>query len=338
MLLSICIPTLDRQEHLDNCLNSILISSKNTSHLKFEVCISDNGSDYDVQKLISKYDKNLNIKFKKNSKNLGFSLNAIQSVSMASGEFVWLIGNDDLLLPCTLSILKNLLVTNTDVEFFFINSYFLNSQELKKHSSPINTEKIELKNLRSISSLKKDKSGNFWDVIDPKVSWDFLIGIFLSVFKRDKWIQNLDVLNQKEIEDVSTWSNFDNTCTHPKVLSSAFKNSKAYICSKPLSINLVGEREWFSLYNFIEIVRIPELLDYYRSLGMPLLKFLYCKNFALRNFSNYFFKIIIGGNKTGLNYVNFKRHFLCNLYFPNVYLSVFYFLIRYVKKIIFLKK
>ena len=87
MLLSICIPTLDRQEHLDNCLNSILISSKNTSNLKFEVCISDNGSDYDVQKLISKYDKNLNIKFKK-FQNLGFSLNAIQSVSMASGEFV----------------------------------------------------------------------------------------------------------------------------------------------------------------------------------------------------------------------------------------------------------
>ena len=53
MLLSICIPTLDRQEHLDNCLNSILISSKNTSNLKFEVCISDNGSDYDVQKQLA---------------------------------------------------------------------------------------------------------------------------------------------------------------------------------------------------------------------------------------------------------------------------------------------
>ena len=53
---------------------------------------------------------NLNIKFKKFQKSR-FFLNAIQSVSMASGEFVWLIGNDDLLLPCTLSILKNLLVT-----------------------------------------------------------------------------------------------------------------------------------------------------------------------------------------------------------------------------------
>ena len=60
----------------------------------------------------------------------------------------------------------------------------------------------------------------------------------------------------KEIEDVSTWSILIILCTHPKVLSSAFKNSKAYICSKQLSINLVGEREWFSLYNFIEIVRI----------------------------------------------------------------------------------
>ena len=85
---------------------------------------------------------------------------------------------------------------------------------------------------------------------------------------------------------------------------------------------------------FIEIVRIPELLEYYRSQGMPFLQYLYCKNFSLRNFFNYFIKIIIGGNKSGLKYVNFKKHFLLNLLYPYVYLSIIFYLIRKLKNII----
>ena len=119
-------------------------------------------------------------------------------------------------------------------------------------------------------------------MIDPKVSLGFLIGIFLSVFKREQWLKYLNVLDTKPIEDTKLWSNFDNTCTHPKILASAFKNSNAYICTEPLSINLIGERVWYSLYEFIEIVRIPELLDFYRSIGMPFKKYLICKNFALK--------------------------------------------------------
>ena len=49
---------------------------------------------------------------------------------------------------------------------------------------------------------------------------------------------------------------------------SAFKNSKSFICAKPLSINLSGVREWSRLYPFIEIVRLPEALDFYRSQGL----------------------------------------------------------------------
>ena len=338
MLLSICIPTFNRKKNLEDCLNSILISSNNVKNFNFEVCISDNCSDDDINSVIKNFKDKINLKFSKNEKNLGFSLNAIKSISMASGDFVWLIGNDDLLLPLSLQKLKELIAKNSEAEFFFVNSFFYNAKKLDDFPSPIDTNEIDLKNLKSICNLKKDKTGNFWDVIDPKVSWDFLIGIFLSVFKREKWLQKLYVLNDDDLKDINPWSNFDNTCTHPKVLSAAFNNSKAYICTEPLSINLVGEREWFDLYEFIEIVRIPELLDHYRSQGMPLIKYLYCKNFALRNFTNYFIKIFIGGKKRGLNYVNFKNNFLKNLYFPNVYLSPFYYLLRHLKKIIAQKK
>ena len=67
-----------------------------------------------------------------------------------------------------------------------------------------------------------------------------------------------------------------------------FNKSNCYICSEPLSVNIIGYREWTNLYDFVEIVRIPELLDYYRSMGMGLSKYLYCKNYALRNFFKFF--------------------------------------------------
>ena len=334
MMFSICIPTFNREQHLNNCLNSILLASKNVKDFEFEVCVSDNNSNYDIEDIIQKYKSSINIKFNKNKKNLGFSLNAIKSVNMASGKFAWLIGNDDLILPHTLLKIKNLIFKNPEVEYFFLNSYFLNSKYLEKYSSPTDVRKLDLKNLKSICSLKEDRKGIFWDVIDPKVSWDFLIGIFLSVFKREQWLKHLNVLDTKQIEDTKLWSNFDNTCTHPKILASAFKNSNAYICTEPLSINLIGEREWYSLYEFVEIVRIPELLDFYRSIGMPFKKYLICKNFALRNFANYLAKILIGGKKRGLHYLDLKKNIILNLYFPNVYLSSFYFLSRFFKKIL----
>ena len=45
---------------------------------------------------------------------------------MSSGKFVWMIGNDDLLLPNSLSeIKKKLFKKNPEVEYFFINSFHL---------------------------------------------------------------------------------------------------------------------------------------------------------------------------------------------------------------------
>ena len=49
--LSICIPTYNRPDELINCLNSIYIAHKNFNKFNFEICISDNGSNYNILKL-----------------------------------------------------------------------------------------------------------------------------------------------------------------------------------------------------------------------------------------------------------------------------------------------
>ena len=337
MLLSICIPTYNRTKQLDNCLNSIFISSKNVHDFKFEICVSDNNSKQNTEEIIKKYNDKMKIKFNKNISNLGFALNGIKTVSMAEGKYSWMIGDDDLLLPQTLFKLKEIFEKNYDKDYFFINSYHLNSSYLDKFSSPFDTKNLNYKNMETISKLKIDKTGYFWDVINPKVSWDFLIGIYLSIFDTKKWLRSIDILDQNNIKDKGVWSTFENTCLLPAVIANAFKNSKAYICADPLSINLIGVREWKTMYEFVEIIRIPELLDFYRTQGLGFWKYIYCKNFALRNFSNYLIKIIIGGEKMGIKYLNFKNHILKNLFFPNIYLSPIYFFIRKIPKFLKIK-
>jgi len=337
MILSICIPTYNRINQLDNCLNSILISKKKVGNFDFEVCISDNNSEENTESIIKKYKQELTIKYNKNKENLGFALNGIKTVSMASGEFSWMIGDDDLVLPETLTKLKDVLKKNFDKDYFFINSYHLESSYLKNFSIPFDTKNLNYESMKKISNINSNKQVPFWDIIDPKVSWEFLIGIYLSLFRTKKWLKSTSILNQEKIKDTGVWSNFDNTCLHPMVIANAFKNSQAFICSEPLSVNLIGEREWRTMYEFVEIIRIPELLDFYREQGLSFKKYVYCKNFALRNFSNYIFKIIVGGKKMGRNYLNIKKHILKNLLYPNIYLSLIYFIFRKVFKIFSIK-
>ena len=118
MLLSICIPTYNRLECLINCLNSILISNQQ-KNLDFEICISDNNSNGNVDEIINNFKKKLNINFNKNSENIGHGRNFLKAVSMARGEYVWTLGNDDLILPNTLTKIKTLLDYNRNVDFFF---------------------------------------------------------------------------------------------------------------------------------------------------------------------------------------------------------------------------
>ena len=334
MLLSICIPTFNRSKQLDNCLNSILISGFNNDN--FEVCISDNNSHDDTKFTVDKYKDKLNINYSKNSENIGFARNAINVVNMAKGKYSWILGDDDLILPQTIDKLELILRENKDVNFFFVNSFYLDSKYLYDFTKPFDTKKLNIAKLKRLSSQKRNRLVNYWELIDPKVSWEFLIGIFLTVFKTSEWLKASDRVDKKKLSVEGLWSNFENTCFHPIVNTYAFKDSKAFICSDPLSINIIGFREWKNYYELVEIIRLPELLDFYRNEGFNIAKYFYCKNFALRNFFNYFIKILFVKEIQGKEYISLKKHFFKNLLYPNVYFSIIKFFYRKIK--FFLKK
>ena len=195
MILSICIPTYNRPDDLKNCLNSI--ASQNLKK-NLEVCISDNCSKYRINKIIKKFKNKINIKYKKNKKNLGFAMNVLKVSLMARGKFIWFLGDDDLIAPNSIKYLINLLKKkeNKSIDFFFINSFYLDKSYLEKFKHPFNTSNLP-KSMKTHSPVKHNRIVNFFDLIDHRICFDFLLGFYVNCFKRELWLKNLHVVNKK---------------------------------------------------------------------------------------------------------------------------------------------
>ena len=326
--LSICIPTFNRLRCLKSCLDSILVAKK-YYNFDFEVCISDNNPKGNAKSIVHKYNKDFAINYQCNSSNIGLGKNICESVLMASGEFVWILGNDDMLLPHTFEKLQELL-NKPNIDYFYINSINLNSNLVNLDSGPVDTNQLPL-GLENFSKSTQNFQGKFFELVDQNISFDFMLGMFLSIFKREKWFDSKSVLNDIKLSDTNLYSSFDNTCPHIMIFANAFHNSQIWFQAKPLSINMIGEREWGDLYPFIAAIRIPEVLDEYYKYGLPLFQYLKCKNFALRRFIPYLILMIFSKKYKGLKYIGFKKNIIYSLFFPYVYIYPFYDLFRKIK-------
>jgi glycosyltransferase involved in cell wall biosynthesis len=324
--LSICIPTYNRAPHLNNCLHSIILN-QSRSTIDFEVCVSDNCSTDETEKIVSRAQECIDIQYQKNKRNLGLAGNFLKVVGMAKGEFVWILGDDDLLMPHALEKLDNLIISHSGSDFFYINSYCLASQYIKSFPQPFNTADLP-KKLKTFSSCNYSGEMEFMDLIDPKISFDFLGGMFLSVFRRENWNQNVCILDESAIKDGRTFSHFDNTFPHVKIFSKAFANSKAYFNAEPLSVCLSGVREWAPMSHLVQSVRLVEALQEYRVNGLSFIKYLRCKNSALNRFLPAMVWMLIHRKDSGFAYINPLKLILANCLYPNFYLSTFYYLFR----------
>ena len=283
------------------------------------MCVSDNGSTDETESIVLEAQEKIDIKYVKNSSNLGATKNFLNVVEMADGEFVWLIGDDDLLLPSAVKKLLDLISKHPNVDFFFINSFQLATEYVTAFPQPFDTSNLP-KNMIPCSSWPIRGEMMFMDLVNPKISFDFLGGMFLSVFKRKNWIQNANILNVKAISDLRIYSHFDNTFPHVKIFAKAFANSNAFFNATPLSVSLTGAREWSHMYPLIHSVRLIEALNEYRKNGLPYIRYLKCKNFALNSFIIDFVSMFVHKDR-GYVYINPLKLIIENCLFPNVYLS-----------------
>lgn len=127
-ILSIVIPTFDRKEKLAVCVQSIIDQIVEDVIGKVEIIISDNDSPSDVQDFIrSLYNKHESVSYYLNAINGAGGVQILSAPSRAQGKWMWLFGDDDLLIGDGLSYLINRLEFDNP-SFLTINRCIANDE------------------------------------------------------------------------------------------------------------------------------------------------------------------------------------------------------------------
>jgi abequosyltransferase len=126
-LLTIAIPTWNRAEYLDLCLKRVNedINSLSEGRRKLvKVYVSNNASTDDTEEVILKYLKVATVEFEvvKNSENIGGERNVAQCYLSAKTPYVWVLGDDDVVLSGGLLIILNIL-QKREVDVLYLNGY-----------------------------------------------------------------------------------------------------------------------------------------------------------------------------------------------------------------------
>lgn len=181
-ILSICIPTFNRAECLRQCLSTITaqFDDLETYH-QTEIIISNNGSEDNTEEVVNFFlAKFSNIVYLKNRENLGFDRNVLQAVTKAKGEYVWLLGDDDGILPDSLKYVLPIL-NNNKFEYILLNGWgYDNKLEKQAVSYPY----LSLpKNLEFLRLSEYVRTG-----IDHKNLVGTFGGMSAQMFKRKTWL------------------------------------------------------------------------------------------------------------------------------------------------------
>ncbi|SOE51547.1 Glycosyltransferase involved in cell wall bisynthesis [Fibrobacter sp. UWT3] len=109
-LLSICIPTWNRAKILSTSLNSFREQLTSIDSSEIEIFVSDNASDDDTPQVVQSFiDQGLPITYSRNPENVGAARNFLKCMQWASGKYIWLLGDDDLLKDGSISYILDLI-------------------------------------------------------------------------------------------------------------------------------------------------------------------------------------------------------------------------------------
>lgn len=180
-LLSICIPTYNREKFLDEAISSIISQDLDDEILnKLEICISDNASTDNTDILIDNWKKNskIDIVYHKNEVNIGPDLNYLKVIDVASAKYCWFLGSDDTLKSGTIiSVLEHL---NDEHDIFLLNRTIC---DFEMH--PIKEEKWLKGGSRSFDFNNEADLITYFKLSNSIGSlFSYLSSI---VFLRDKW-------------------------------------------------------------------------------------------------------------------------------------------------------
>jgi len=265
-LLTIAIPTYNRNNILVNHLEHLIPQITNECF----VLIIDNHSSIpvsiEVEKVFGKF-KNSNYKIVENKVNIGASGNVMRCIELCETEWIWILGDDDLVEHDAISIILNDIKNYKNI----INNNYSSPTPLIKRT------KVEIVKGQNQFLEKMDYFGDFlfisYNIYNAKKIQDFLkFGVHYCFSDAPHFVSLLMALQNNEICVLSNKvivkndggntpkDSLGNVLNYVKGFSILYnlplgKTNKKKLMRKVL----YGTNKWFSAFTIIHLL----LLEYY---------------------------------------------------------------------------
>lgn len=138
---SICIPTYNQVEYLKKCIQSVLAQD----YKDYEIVVSDDSTNTDVEDFISSIQSIASVRYYKNSPSLGPPSNWNFAITKANGEYIKILHHDDFFnRKDSLRLFVESLDNNPDSDFAFSATlvWHVNNDFKRVHSCSV--KKLEI--------------------------------------------------------------------------------------------------------------------------------------------------------------------------------------------------
>lgn len=153
--LTIAIPTYNGEKYLGRALDSIISQAVE----EVEILVSDNASKDGTQTIVEeRIAEGINIRYIRNSENIGPDANFLQCLNKAKGEFVLLLGDDDVIFEGGIARILEFITSNPNCSIVFLNHTFFEGEYDATHC-----KKPHLENSGNIVTHNKKEFMKFAD-------------------------------------------------------------------------------------------------------------------------------------------------------------------------------
>lgn len=225
-----------------------------------ELCVCDNASSDDTWEVLRAAQANGPIRSSRNDVNLGPCGNANRLTNeLAQGEYVWVLGDDDLVRPGAVRQVLNALREHRDLDAFYLN---FNQATYARHwpdrapggyDGPCDGP--------ACSDVGSRRIERWEDLLSPKTS--FCTQIYVHVLRRRLWQGYTEngVLGEP-------YSSFRWTYPHTYMVAKAMFGHPAFFLAEPVLTIFNREAEWFGELPRIVLELLPKLIDFFECLGL----------------------------------------------------------------------
>ncbi len=255
-LLSICISTFNRAQWLTLNLRN-LAQLLPGPHPEIEIVVCDNTSTDNTPKVVHPYLHRADFRYYRNPENVGMLGNLRVTAHHARGQYVWILGDDDMIAPGAIEKILAAISNNPDAALVYLNyaytreddaSQIKEFEKLFSEATPITKPTPDL--TAPISRLST-------------LSENFFTAIYCVVFRRDHALHAYS--QDTSGRPFSTMLTCIPTTYH--VLHSMMSEKGVWLGSPNAVVNM--NVSWLKYASIWILERIPEAFDLAEKMGAP---------------------------------------------------------------------